>query len=219
MTAPDSIQWQPEHRALILQTVIGELQAELDAIKKHHLATLYPNPTTAQFESPLDQARLGRVSRARVTPEWKVTAAAQLGEHLREAFPNLLETVYLLDVPGVADPVALPELHPLTQALIGAAPDLLTPQQRIPPEVTEAALQESRDTGQPAAPGIQLVRARQAALSVVPDKHEAVPAIGRLMAAGRLRWADLIPSSRLAAGFGDGRPALPGGDDQHREAS
>lgn len=196
MTAPEPL--SAEHRMLVLKAFIGEAEKELAALLKT-VAPSYPLPTTVVFESPLDGACLGRITRARSTPEWRVTAPEQLDEYLRAEFPNLIEVVYHLDVPGQDAPVVLPELHPITQALLQTAPDLLTPQDRIPPEVVEAAVEESRSTGQAAAPGIQLVRTRKAALSVVPDKAEAMPAIGRLVAAGRVSWSELVPGSALTA--------------------
>lgn len=206
MTAPKPL--RAELRALVLQQFISDAEKEVAALKTE-MAPSYPLPTTVVFESPLDGAKLGHVNRARTKPEWKVTAREQFNEHIATVYPGALVTVYLLAVPGIEAPVPLPEDHPITQALLQAAPDLLTPERRVPDDVVEAALQESRDTGQPAAPGIQLVRPRQGALSVVPDKREAPGAIRRLIAAEQVSWSELVPGSVLA---------LPVGDEQ-REAS
>lgn len=177
----------PEVRALILKAGIAVAEKELADIVKG-LSVAYPLPASVPFESPLDGAKLGHINRARTTPAWKVTSPEQLLEHFVREYPEALETVFLLDVPGVGD-VALPEDHPITIALAQAAPDLLTPQQRVPADTVEAALQQSRDTGAPAAPGIQLVRAAQGALSVVYDKKEAIDAITRMVRAGIVDWS------------------------------
>ncbi len=197
MTAPDPAPLGVELRALIIKAFIGEAQAALADIEKQ-VKVAYPLPCTVQFESPLDAALLGRITRARTTPDWKVTAREQVVEHFTREFPGVLETVYLLAVPGIDTPVALPEDHPITQALLGAAPDLLTPERRVPDDVIEAAVQESRDTGQPAVPGINLVRGAQGNLSIVYDKKSAPAAIGRLIAAGHLTWAEVVGGSALA---------------------
>lgn len=182
MTAP----LPPEIRALVLKTAIAIAEKELDQLT-NSLKTAYPLPATIPFESPLDGAKLGYVQRARTTPFWKVTSEAQLLEYFTTEFPDVLETVFLVDTP--VGEVAFPESHPVTVALAAAAPELLTVQQRVPAEVVEAALQESRDTGAAAAPGIHLVRAGQGNLSVVYDKKEAVGAITRMVRAGLIDWS------------------------------
>lgn len=176
---------RPEVRALVLKTAIAVAEEELKAVLKG-LAPAYPLPASVTFESPLDGARLGHINRARTTPEWKVTSAAQLLEHFAQEYPDALETVYVVEVPGAT--VTLPEDHPIVVVLAKHAPDLLAPRQQVPADTVAAALQQSRDTGEAVAPGIQLVRAAQGALSVVYDKKEAVAAIGRLVRAGLIDW-------------------------------
>lgn len=175
-----------EVRALILKAAIAVAEKELDELTKG-LKVSYPLPATIPFESPLDGAKLGYVQRARTTPEWKVTSTAQLLDHFVSDYPDVLETVFLIDTP--IGEIALPEDHPITAALAGAAPELLTPQQRVPAEVVEDALEQSRNTGEPAAPGIQLVRAAQGNLNVVYDKKEGIPAITRMVRAGLIDWS------------------------------
>lgn len=207
MTAPNPAEWGLEHRALVLRTLIGEAEKALAEVTKG-LKVRYPFPASVLFESPLDGASLGSVQRARVAPVWEVVSLPQLEEHFIEQFPAAMETVYDLDVPGVEQPVALPEDHPLTQALLQAAPELLTPRRRVPDQVIADALRQSEHDGQPAAPGIQQVRKGQGSLNVVYDKKTAPAAIGRLARAGRLDW------SELGIDLGPARPALPGGDEQ-----
>lgn len=215
MTAPEPaepIRWEPEHRALMLQTFIGEAEKALAAITKG-LKVAYPLPRTIPFESPLDGASLGYVQRARKEPEWVVTAPQQLEEHFTTDHPGAMETVYDLDVPGVAEPVALPENHPITQALLHAAPDLLTPRRRVPADVIVAALRESELNGTAAEPGIQLVRRGQGNLNVVYDKKSAPAAIGRLFRSGRVDLAE------LGVDIAGGRPVLDAHTETEREAS
>ena len=177
-----------EIRALILKTAIAIAEKELADLTKS-LKVSYPLPRTIPFESPLDGAKLGYVQRARTTPEWKVTAPEQLLDHITREHPGALETVFLLDVPGIAKPVALPEDHPITRAISQADPDLLTPEQRVRADVVEDALEASRNEGVAAAPGIQWVRPGQGNLNVVYDKHEAVGAITRMVRAGIVDWS------------------------------
>lgn len=198
MTAPEPIEWRPEQRALVLKAVIAEAEKALaDLTEKMQPA--FPLPATVKFESPLgDGAKLGHINRPDRRPDWVVTSREQLTEYFTREFPNVLETVFLVEVPGVAEPVALPEDHPLTVALAQVAPELLTPVERVPQQVIDDAVQQSRDDGEPAAPGIQFVRPKPGALSVVYDKREALPAIARLVRSGCLDWATLAPGSVLA---------------------
>lgn len=198
MSLPEMGDLRPEHRALILKAFIGEAEKAVADIVKQ-IKPSYPSPTTVPFESPLDGALLGTINRARTAASWKVDSLDQLTEYFAREFPDAMETVYLLAVPGQDEPVVLPETNPIAQALMQVAPDLLTPQRRVPPEVVEAALQESRDKGKAAAPGIQLIRPKVGNLSLTYDKAEAMPAIGRLVAAGRVSWSELVPGSALTA--------------------
>ncbi len=209
MTPPEElpaepVNWEPEHRALMLQTLIGEAGKALADITKG-LKDTYAFPRTVPFESPLDGAALGYVQRARSEPQWVVTSREQVQEYFTREFPAVLEAVFLLNIPGRDEPVALPEDHPITVALAGSAPELLTPTQQVPPQVIEDALQDARDNGQSDVPGIQLVR-KVGNLNVVYDKKSGPAAIGRLVRTGLLDW------SQLGIQLGTGRPALPAGD-------
>lgn len=189
MSAPEPL--AIEIRALMLKALIGEAGKALADLTKS-MSGAYPLPTTVPFESPLDGSKLGYVQRTRTNPEWVVTSLEQLAEHFTREFPAALETVFLIDVPGIAEPVALPEDHPITLALAQVAPELLTPHQRVPAETIAAALQESRDTGQAATPGIQLVRRGQGNLNLVYDKKEAPAAIARLVRSGQVTFAQML---------------------------
>lgn len=197
MSTREPIEWRPEQRALVLKAVIAEAEKALaDLTEKMQPA--FPLPATVKFESPLgDGAKLGHINRPDRRPDWVVTSREQLTEYFTREFPNVLETVFELHVPGVGT-VALAEDDPITVALAQVAPELLTPVERVPDSVIDAAVQQSRDDGAPAAPGIQFVRPKPGALSVVYDKKEALPAIARLVRSGRLDWATLAPGSVLA---------------------
>jgi hypothetical protein len=181
-----------EIRALALKRLIAKAEEILKRDYLQPLSKAYPLPRSVPFESPLDGSKLGYVQRTRTTPEWLVVSLPQLTDHFRAEFPNALEIVFLLDVPGHDRPVELPENHPITVCLAQHAPDLLTPAERVPSEAIEAALEQSRSTGEPAAPGIQLVRRGQGNLNVVPDKKEVDAALSRLVRAGRFDWREVL---------------------------
>jgi len=178
-----------EVRALAYKGLVAELNAALKELDKP-LAISHALPASIPYESPLDGATLGRLTRERVRARWIVTSTEQLLEHFQREYPAVLETVFHLEVPGHDQPVVLPEDHPITVALAQSAPELLTPVQRVPDEVVADALVQSEENGEPAAPGIQFVRPRQGNLQIVPDKKEAPAAIRRLVKAGlvRLPW-------------------------------
>ena len=172
-----------EVRALAYKGLVAELNAALKELDKP-LAISHALPASIPYESPLDGAALGRLTRERVRARWIVTSAEQLLEHFQREYPAVLETVFHLEVPGHDAPVVLPEDHPITVALAQSAPELLTPVQRVPDEVVADALVQSEENGEPAAPGIQFVRPRQGNLQIVPDKKEGPKAIRALVRKG-----------------------------------
>lgn len=187
MTAP----LPAELQALAYKGLIAELDAALKELGKP-LGISHALPCTIPYESPLDGATLGRLTRERVRARWIVVSAEQLLEHFQREYPAALETVFHLEVPGHEQPVVLPEDHPITVALAQAAPELLTPVQRVPEETVAAALAQSEENGEAAAPGIQFVRPRQGNLQIMPDKKEGPKAIRSLVKAGlvTLPWDD-----------------------------
>jgi len=176
----------PEVRALMLQALMGEAKKELELLKAA-FSPRYELGTKLTFESPIDNALLGYVQRTRPKPEWQIVDRDAVVQHLAAEYPGVVEVVYALQVPGVSEPVMLPEDHELTQTLLGAAPHLLTPTVRVQEDAVKAALDETRMTGEPAAPGIKLVRPG-GSLNVVYDKKEAIPAFGRMVRAGLIEW-------------------------------
>lgn len=201
MTTPDSTPepLSTEVQALLLKALIGEAGKALAPIEKQ-LKGSYPFAGTRHFESPLDGSSLGHINRAKTTPEWVVTSLPQLTEHFATNFPAAMETVYLMEVPDRMEPVVLPEDHPITQALLEAAPELLAPERRVPADTVTAALEESKANAEAAAPGIQLIRKGAGALSVVYDKDEGPAAIQRMQRKGLFSWSQLaLPGAEPAA--------------------
>jgi hypothetical protein len=117
-------------------------------------------------------------------PSWQVTDAAALDEHLRQ-FPGCV--VITWDILDHDAAVAVLKEH---------APHLLAEVTKVDPAAVTAAIAESREKGEPAAPGIALVKP-PGELTVKPDAA-AFEEFGRMVRAGVLTW--------------DFRPAIePGG--------
>lgn len=201
MSAPEpaAVELRPEHRALILAALVKRVEAE-QAPLRAEFSALYEPGTTIKWESPLDGGLLGYVQRTRPKPEWRITDETALREHLAAEFPGVVETVTSLPVPGVGL-VELDPLDELAQVVSEHAPHLLVTETRVAQSAVDAAVEQSKATGQPAAPGITLVRPG-GQMRVVPDK-DAGDVVERLVRAGLVSW--------------DGRPALPAANE--REAS
>lgn len=195
MSAPEQIELRPEHRALILAALIKRVESEQDPLRAE-FSVLYEPGTKHTFESPLDGGLLGYVQRTRPKPEWRITDEEALREHLAAQFKGVVETVTFLAVPGVGL-VEMDALDELAQIVAAHAPHLLTYEDRVTREAIDAALEESKATGQPAAPGITLVRPG-GQMRVVPDK-DAGAVVERLVRAGVVSW--------------DGRPSLPSSEE------
>ena len=176
----------PEVEALVLSELGKRVKARTEVVKAT-FSQRYPDGHKETFRSPLDGSKLGIVYRTDPDPQWKVTDREALHAHLRE-YPGNVETVY-----EIADEQAA------IQVLLEHAPHLLVEVTRVIPDVVLAALDQSRATGEPAAPGIDLVKPA-GSLTVKPDP-KAGAAVERMHAAGVITW--------------DGRPVLEPG----REAS
>lgn len=175
----------PEVEALVLKELEKRVKSRTELVKST-FGQRYPDGHKDTFW--VGTLKLGTVYRSDPPPEWKVTDPDALDAHLR-TFPGALETFY-----EIADEQAAIEV------LREHAPHLLVEITRVNPEHVAAALAESRDTDQPAAPGIALVKAA-GSLTVRPDLKQAGKAVERLLEQGRITW--------------DGRPVLEAG----REAS
>lgn len=181
----------PEVEALALQCLAGRVKKQLDLSKAEFSADYEPGEKRA-FRSPVDDRKLGLIWRTDPDAQWVIVDRAALTEHLM-GFPGNRETV--VQIVGSAP---LEEILPV---LAEHAPHLIEDVEVLRDGVVEAALAQSRDTGQPAAPGIEKRKAG-GALTVKPDVSAHL-AIEGLIRAGLLQW--------------DGRRALPASDG--REAS
>lgn len=173
MTDPTPL--PPEVEALALAAIESEVKKR-KTLTKALFGHRYPDGHRETFRSPVGAAKLGQVYRTDPEPQWVVTDRAALEEHLRSFPGNLAVTVTIV-----------PEDMPEALAVLAEhAPGLLTELAELDPEAERAALAQSRATGEPAAPGIGLVKAG-GSLTVVPDKG-AFDQVGRLIAAGVLTW-------------------------------
>lgn len=176
-----------EQKALILGTLANTVTAEKKLATALFSAD-YGDGDKRVFRSPLDDAPLGRVERTAPKAEWQVTDADALASHLSEHEGCMAQTTAIL-VPGIGwhdvdprDEIAL--------VLREHAPHLVADEQRVSQDAVDAAVEQSKATGQAAAPGITRVRPG-GVLRVVPDK-EAPAAIGRLVRAGLLDWSAVL---------------------------
>jgi len=176
-TAPAPL--SPDQRALVMAALIKEVRAELE-LTKAEFSPRYELGTTIRWDSPLGDP-LGAVLRTKPRPDWRVTDPDALAEHLAAEYPGVVETVHLLPVPGVGL-VELAEDDELYRVVAEHAPHMLVAQQRVTTDAISAAVEQSRATGIPAAPGITLVRPG-GELQVRPDKNAGV-AIRRMITAG-----------------------------------
>ena len=173
----------PELEALVLAELAKRVKSRTDLVKAT-FGQRYPDGHKETFRSPLDGNKLGIVYRTDPDPQWKITDREALHAHLRE-YPGNVETVY-----EIADDQAAVEV------LREHAPHLLVELTRVIPDVVDAALDQSRATGEAAAPGIELVKPA-GSLTVKPDPKAGV-AVERLVEAGVITW--------------DGRPVLEAGE-------
>lgn len=141
-------------------------------------ASAYANGDRRTFRAD-DGLKLGEVRRDDPDPYWAITDTEALHAHLRE-FPGCVET--LAEIVGTQKQVLA--------VLREHAPELLAEVTRVRPEAVQAALDESRATGTPAAPGIERV-VPTGALKAVADKA-AVARVGALIRSTTL--PALLPS-------------------------
>lgn len=187
MNAPDTpAQVSPEVQALALAELERRVRASRAAVKAI-VGQSYADGERRTIRSPLDGAKLGTVHRSDPDAEWKVTDREALDAHLR-TYEGAVETVLDIAPADMSEALAVLQDH---------APHLLTVSSRVRPGVVDAAVAESRDRGEPVAPGIERVKPA-GVLTVRPDKA-CGEAVAALVTAGLLTW--------------DGRPAaLPAGE-------
>lgn len=190
MSTPEPL--APEVRALVLATLGKRVDAEQKMATAEFSVALAAG-VTIRVESPLGDD-LGAVLRTKPKAEWRVTNAALLDEHLR-TFPGCVETVTYLAVPGIGwhQVDGFDELAILCRE---HAPHLIDDREEVTVESVRAALIESKEKGEAAAPGIELVRPG-GQLQVRPHK-DAARAVERMVNAGLAPWDALIPAAPKA---------------------
>ncbi len=168
----------PEIRALILATLAKQVAAEEKLVRTEFSGTLMAG-TTVRYRSPLDDP-LGAVLRTDPKVEWRVTDPAALDAHLR-TFPGCIETTLEISTEDMPEALAVIAEH---------APTLLTERTEVALSAVQAALAQSKATGEPAAPGISKVRPG-GVIQVRPDKG-AAGAVARMVRAGLVDWASVL---------------------------
>lgn len=179
MTSPEPL---PDEVELLALAELAKRIKARQAGTKAVVGAQYQPGDKHTFRSPVDGRRIGQVWRSDPDAEWIVVDKEALHAHLRQ-FPGCTETVFEL-----AD-----DTNAIVDALHAAAPHLLVEVTRVRDDVVRDALIQSRETGKPAAPGIELKKP-DGVLTVRPDPS-AGEVIERLQQTGWLGW--------------DGRPALP----------
>lgn len=164
-----------EVEALVLAELGKRVKSRTDMVKAL-VGQRYPDGHKETFRSPLDGAKLGIVYRTDPDPQWRVTDPAALDAELR-TYPGNLETVVGIAAEDEPEAFAVLAEH---------APHLLTETVRVREGVVEAAVEQSKATGTPAAAGIELVKPA-GSLTVKADPG-AGPVVERLVAAGVVTW-------------------------------
>lgn len=180
-----------EIEALALKELEKRVTAQIK-LTKTEFGHDYPDGRKETFRSPVDGVKLGLVWRTDPDPYWTVTDRAALIEHLEEFPGNVTARLEIAPDADWAEVLAVLDEH---------ASHLLIEVTEVPESVIEAALEQSKATGKPAAPGITQVKPG-GALVVKPDPKTAGQAIEGLVNSGLLTW--------------DGRRALPAPDETRR---
>lgn len=176
-----------EQRALILATLRKAVDGE-QRLTTALFSPGYGDGDKRVFRSPLDDAPLGRVERTAPKAEWSVTDLDALHAHLAE-HEGCMQDVTAVLVPGIGWHEVDPR-DEIAVVLREHAPHLVADEQRVSADAVDAALEQSRATGQPAAPGIGRVRPA-GVLRVVPDR-DAARTVARMWRAGVLDWNQVL---------------------------
>jgi hypothetical protein len=160
----------PELEALALQVLAARVKQHVD-LTKAEFSSSYNDGDKHTFRSPLDDRKLGQVYRTDPEPRWVISDRKALEDHLRT-------------FPGNLRPVITGDPSEVLGVLLDHAPHLIGDE--LDPYAVQAALEQSKATGTPAAPGIEKVKS-SGALTVKPDAA-AAGAIEDLIRAGLLRW-------------------------------
>lgn len=183
----------PEVRALALAAMRQRIEAEEKLVRAEFSAALMAG-TTLRFRSPLDDTPLGSVLRTDPKTEWRITDRGALLEHLAE-FDGCVEVVSYLMLPDGRE-VAMDPMDELAMVVREHCGHLLDERPDVTQEAVDAAVAQSKATGEAAAPGISKVRPG-GSIQVRPSS-EAGEAVRRLFEAGVLSWDALIPAAPKA---------------------
>ncbi len=178
MTAPEKL--GPEVRALLLATLRGRIEAEEKLVRAEFSAALMAG-TTLRFRSPLDDEPLGSVLRTDPKTEWRIVDETALREHLA-TFPGCIETTVEITAEDMPEALAVIAEH---------APTLLTERTEVAASAVQAALAQSKATGEPAAPGIAKVRPG-GSIQVRPPDKAAGETVARMARAGLVDWTSVL---------------------------
>lgn len=186
MTAPEPL--PDEIESLVLAEAVKRIAAR-DKVVRAVFGQHYPDGRKETFRSPLDGSRIGSIWRTDPDFQWKVTDRAAFEADML-TYPGNVDVQV-----GIA-----PEDMPEALAVLAEwAPHLITETSRLAAGVEAAALAQSAATGEPAAPGIELIKPG-GTLTVKVDPKAGGGAIERMVAAGLISW--------------DGSRALPAADER-----
>ncbi|MEV1294489.1 hypothetical protein [Pseudonocardia sp. NPDC049635] len=167
---------RPEVQALAIAALAKQIKA-VDPVIRAMFAQDYSNGESKTFRAP-DGRKLGQVRRNDPDPVWKITDRQTLDEWLRAR--GHVQTVREL---------AVPENHPeLLAVLAEHAPHLLAERECVPEQAVAAALSESERTGEPVAPGIELVQ-QEGSLVVTVDRTTGIQAAADMARQGLVDWS------------------------------
>lgn len=168
----------------------GAIEAEAKrrkTIEKALLGAEYPEGRTQRFTSPLPGragGALGSVLRTQGKAEFRIVDRDAFLEHARQ-FDHAVELVFDVHTP-TGSLTGLSEVDELVVVLREHAAHMLVERERVAPEVEKAAIEQSEATGEPAAPGIELVET-PGEMRVTPAKG-AIDVVARLVQAKLLNW-------------------------------
>lgn len=175
----------PEVELLALGAVVKEIAAR-ETVLKALIGQGYADGDKHTFRSPLTGQKLGQVWRTDPNPKMVIVDRKLLEEHLMGFPGNVITDVVIAD-PDMPEALVVLQEH---------APQLLTEVQRLDPTAVDAALAQSRETGIPAAPGIEQVKP-SGVLTPKPDPA-AYEQARLLVQAGALTW-DFRPAIEEAS--------------------
>lgn len=173
--------------------------AEEKEARRVRLNQRYRQGHTERVRSPMGDA-LGAVGKSDPQPEWRVSNAGLLEDHIRENFPGSVRTVFVL-----VQPYGTWTLQPedeLCRVLREAAPHMLVETDEVDPAAVEALVEESKATNRAAAPGISFW-GNAGVVSVRPSK-DAFDAVMKMQRAGLLDLSSMTLSALPPAEASDG---------------